>query len=378
MLLRTALHLILHGKAKLAGAVAGVTFATFLVLIQWGFYYGYRQDISVIFDSIEADIWIRPKGQPLFDGWTHIDDLAYWKIREAADVEAAARLVWGYVQTRVPKSGGKDGGQILGVEFDTGIQINLRTHRHDLGRRLRPDGHVLLGKKDRDKSGIGQTHVDGLELNGRHAEVVGFVEDVHLFTGAVFLLTDLENARAFLKLSPSETTYIVCRCRKGTNVQKVVADLQQAIPEHDVLTARDFHDECTQYWETRAGIGPVLLMPSVLAGLVGFIMVTLTLYISTIQKLPVYACMKALGASSLELVFVLIVQVLIVFSLGVTMAVACLWPVTLALQQTTVSLVISRNLMLGTLGTLLLCSMSGSLLSIWKVASLDPGKAFRV
>ncbi len=130
-------------------------------------------------------------------------------------------------------------------------------------------------------------------------------------------------------------------------------------------------------WETKTGIGPLMLFPSVLAGLVGFLMVTLTFYISTIQKIPLYASLKAIGAANSELVFLLLIQVASVFVLGSALAAACLWPVLAGLKATTIAVEITPRLVLVGGGSLLLSSLIGALLSVRRVATTDPGKAFR-
>ena len=88
----------------------------------------------------------------------------------------------------------------------------------DLAARLRPDGHILVGRKDCEKLGITAFGEDGIEIVGRKATAVGFVDDVHLFTTAGFILTDLDNGRAFLRLPDNHATYIVCKCRPGADV----------------------------------------------------------------------------------------------------------------------------------------------------------------
>jgi hypothetical protein len=121
MLLKTAIRIIFHEKMKFLGALAGVSLAMFLVLLQWGFYFGYKRDTTVVLDALDADIWIVPKGQPTFDGFASIDDLAYWKAKDLPDVREAARVVWGVAPFRNPVNGTSQRVQILGVEFDSGI-----------------------------------------------------------------------------------------------------------------------------------------------------------------------------------------------------------------------------------------------------------------
>src|SRR3954466_12433833 len=131
MLFRTAFRIVIYEKEKFSGAVVGVTLATFLMILQCGFYLGYQRDITVVIDSIEADIWIVPKNQPLFDGWAAMDDLPYYRMKGHPDIDRVARLVWGFAPCRVPSTGGRDTIEVLGFEFDSGIGLSM-----DIGRDL--------------------------------------------------------------------------------------------------------------------------------------------------------------------------------------------------------------------------------------------------
>ena len=224
MLFTTALRIIIYEKEKFSGAVAGVALATFLLILQCGFYLGYDRDITIVLDSIDADIWVLPKNQPMFDGWDVIDDLPYDQLRAHPGVAAVSRLIWGRAPCRLPATGGKDSAQILGVEFDSGVGLRLGPSSDQLASLLRPDGHVMVGSKDREKLGITELRQDGVEIFGRQAMAVGFVDDIHLFTTAGFILTDLDNARAFLRLPQGHASYIVGKCSPGADIGAVLRD----------------------------------------------------------------------------------------------------------------------------------------------------------
>jgi putative ABC transport system permease protein len=377
MLLETAFRIVVHERDKFSGAVAGVAIAVFLMILQWGFYLGYLRDITVVLDSFDADIWFVPKNQPLFDGWVAIDDLPYTEARNHPAVAATARVVWGYAPYRLPTTGGKDTVEVLGFDLDAGVRLKLNLGPGDPAALLHPDGHVLVGTKDREKLGIESLPQEGLEISGRRATPVGYVADVHLFTTAGFILTDLDNGRAFLGVSDSCASYIVCKCRPGANIEAVARDLRATFPEHDVRTAQAFHDPAATYWSTRTSIGPVLLLSSGLAVLVGFLIVMLAFHISTAQKIPIFACMKALGASAGEVASILVFQVAIVFALGCAAAGVGLYVAVTVLARTAISVIITPQLVLAGVGTTGVCSALSSLLSIRKMISTDPGEAFR-
>jgi len=378
MLLRTAMKIVLYEKEKFLGAVVGVTLALFLVILQSGFYLGYRRDITVILDSIDADIWIAPKGQLTFDGWDYIDDLAYWNLKGNPQIAQCSRLVCGYAPWRVPGSGGKDMVQVLGVDFGSPPIPTFEIDDPDPASLLRPDGHVMIARKDREKLGIKSTEgEEGVEIFGRRATVVGLVGSVQLFNTAGFVLTDLDNARAFLRVPSSHVTYIVCKCAQGVDPVQVRDSIRRTFPEHEVLLKRDFHNLASNYWETNTGIGPVLLLSAVLAVLVGFLIVMSTFYISTVEKIPVFAALRALGASTAEIVLILVFQVAVVFVFGCIVAGVGLYVTVWCLRESTISIVITPPLVGIGVGVMLLCSATGSLLSIRKLMLTDPGEAFR-
>jgi putative ABC transport system permease protein len=377
MLFTTAFRIIIHEKEKFSGAVIGMALATFLMILQCGFYMGYLRDTTIVLDSVQADIWFVPRNQPLFDGWMAMDDLPYYQARSHPDIESTGRLVWGYASWRLPNTGGKETVEVLGMEFDSGIGLGMNLNTSNPAELLRPDGNVLIGRKDRPKLDVDQPGGDGAEISRRRLKVVGFVEDVHLFTTAGFVLTDLDNGRAFLNLAPDHATYMVCKCRPGADAERVARELQTMFPEHEVMTTQAFHDRAALYWSTQTGIGPVLMTTAFLAILVGFLIVMLAFYVSTIEKIPLFACMKALGASGFEVISILGFQVLIVYVLGCIVGAVVLQGALMALARTTISVVVTPGLVGAGMGATAVCSILSSLLSIRKLMTTDPGEAFR-
>ena len=248
MLLKTAIRIILHEKTKFAGAVAGVALAIFLVILQWGFYFGYRRDTTVVLDAFDADIWIIPKGQSTFDGFTTIDDRAYWKAKDLPEIEKAARVVWGIAPFRHCVNGSAQRVQLLGVDFDSGIGVNLQTGTAIVPAKMGLSGvrRIICGpgwlhaRGTKVPAATGRRfgrYVDGAEIFGRRAKVVGFVENVHLFTTLGFRGDRTSTTLAsFCDFAPSHITYVACKCRPGADVPerraKAAGDLARGRRTH--------------------------------------------------------------------------------------------------------------------------------------------------
>jgi putative ABC transport system permease protein len=377
MLARTAFRILRYEKPKFLGAVAAMALAGFLIVFQWAVYYGYRRDTTVVLDAFDADFWVIPKGQLSFDGFSPMDDSIYWQAKNLPEIDAVCRVAWGYASWRLPRSTSLDCIQILGVEFDSGIQLDMQTDCANPAGQLRPDGSILVARSSQRRLEVPYPEIRGTEILGRQATVVGFVDGINLFTTYGFVLTDFENARVFLRLPSNHVTHIACKCRPEVDVRAVIGRLQATGIEHDILTTEDFRRQTSRYWQSNTGVGPILLFPSILAACIGFLMVMLTFYISTLQKLPLYASLKALGAANHELALLLAIQILSVTLFGCFVAALCLWPAIVALQRTNISAVVTPQLVVSTFAALLLCSALGGLLSFSRIMHTDPGNAFR-
>jgi len=236
----------------------------------------------------------------------------------------------------------------------------------------------LICERDRKKLGITRDRQEGAEIYGKRVVVVGYLQKfIHLFTTSYLVVTDLGNAKTLVRFPPSNISYVVIKCRLEADVAKVIKDLKRVMPEHSVYSTDDFRSISATYWESGAGIGPILLVSALLGALVGILIVMLTFYISTVEKISVFASMKALGASNGEIITILVIQVIIVYIIGSTMAGIWLYFALAAFAKTTISVVVTFWLIVSALGAMALCSGFGCLLPILKLVNTDPGEAFR-
>jgi ABC-type antimicrobial peptide transport system permease subunit len=190
-------------------------------------------------------------------------------------------------------------------------------------------------------------------------------------------VTDLDNARTYLRLPNNAVHYLAVKCRSGTDLRKAATDLRASLPENSVHTAREFHDLTQAYWQERTGIAPMLFLSMTLAGVVGFMTVFLTFFLLTSQKLPVFAAMKALGASTAEIGILLAVQLGVVFLAAAAVAGVSLWGALVVFAQTPISVVLPGWVVVLDVGMMALASALACGPSLWKVAWAEPAEAFR-
>src|ERR1700674_5289381 len=116
--------MLLYEKGKYAGVVVGVTMAVFLMLLQAGFYFGFRRDITVVSDSFDADLWFSPRPLLASDYAIHMDDLPVTNALADGDVFAAMGVIIEWSRMR-SLSGAAENGQVVGVDLSSGVKVNL-------------------------------------------------------------------------------------------------------------------------------------------------------------------------------------------------------------------------------------------------------------
>lgn len=377
MLAKTAIRILLYEKGKYLGVIVGVAMAVFLVLLQAGFYFGFRRDITVVGDSFAADLWISQRALLAFDYVVPLDDLPRYQALEDPDVAAAMPVIADWARIRRLPDGATESGYIIGLDFASGVKVNLGTNPNlDLNSLLATPGNALVDEKylNRLVERPGET---GVEIHGLNANVVGVVRGKKLFTTACLVVTDLDNARRFLGMKPGQISFIAIKCRPGADIQSVRARLQKRLPEYHVWTASQFHDLTQNYWVKLTGIGPISWLSAGLAALVGFLTLFLTFSHLTAEKLPVYAAMKAMGASTAELSVLVLVQIAVVFGLGCALALAGVAAALVALSRTTISVDLTPGIALAGVGFMAICSLAAGWRAIRKLSSVEPAEAFR-
>ena len=149
------------------------------------------------------------------------------------------------------------------------------------------------------------------------------------------------------------------------------------LPEYHVWTSAEFHNLTQYYWNNLTGMGPILWLSAGLAALIGFLTVFITFTHLTEEKFPVYAAMKAMGASTAELSGMVLLQIGLVFGIGCTLALAWMAVALLVLSHTMISVVLTPGIALACVGFMALCSLVAGLRALHKLASLEPAEAFK-
>ena len=153
--------------------------------------------------------------------------------------------------------------------------------------------------------------------------------------------------------------------------------LRAAFPVTDIWPTRRFSTMTAHYWLLSTGAGLALILGAGLGVVVGIAIVAQTLYAATVERLPEYATLAAMGAPNRYLNRIVLRQGLISGFLGYGIGISAAAIAVRAAADSTASLVLPWELVIVVgMVALAMCSIA-SLLAIHKIKRIDPTMVFR-
>jgi putative ABC transport system permease protein len=312
---------LVHNKARLAAAVAGVSFASVLVLMQLGFLGALIGSIRLPYDQMNADILISASDMnTLADG----SPLPRQRMFEALSVEGVARatpLYYGKVEWKQPD------GTIRNLDV-FGIDPSSQTIRNPaINARLtdiaRADVALIDAKTRNAPNGLFAQIAMGqpyrFEVKGRTLTVIDTFEIGGGFSADGYLVT---SDQTFLRLFPQRVAgapnHILVSLAPGADVRSTVERLRAVLPAYDstVRTVIEAFDKDQAFQTTQRPVGLVFGFGIVIGVLVGIIIVYQVLSTDVAEHLKEYATFKAIGYPQRFFLGIVFEEALILAALG--------------------------------------------------------------
>lgn len=362
-----------HDRARLVVTLIGIVFSVVLMGVQLGLLLGFAQTASGLIDRLRADLWITAVGTTNVDIASNIS--ARWRLIAAADpgVARADGLIAQFAFWRKP-TGGNESVIVVGVDpaNPRGLPWNLVDGS---AADLSVAGGVVIDRLYRDKLGastIGQT----LEISNRRARIVGFTMGLRTFTQSPYVFARPEAARRYTFVPDDRVTFVLVDVAPGHDVRAVRDRLQASMPDVTVWRKEDFASQTQRYWLITTGAGSALALAAILGLVVGVVIVGQTLYASTVDRLPEYATLRAMGAPNGYLYAVILKQAAISAALGFSAATLVIVPMAWISDRTNIAIAMPPSLLaLLAVLTALMCAL-GAVFSIRQVTRIDPTSVF--
>jgi putative ABC transport system permease protein len=315
--LRLAILNLLHDKIRFTVTVVGIAFSVFLMAFQACLLAGFDRAAAAIINATEGQIWISARGVRSFDMGNYLPerfrDLAY----SVNDVVSVSRLVASFSSFLRPDGQSTD-VMLVGADEDVGRGLPVPS-RNFSGDSLAVDYTA------RDLLGLNKLPVD-VELEHHRATVVQYTSGFGTFLCCAYTFSNYSTALNILQYPPDQTMYLIVGLRNNVNVRAVRDQLRAKLPEADVWTKEEFASRSQTFWLTQTGAGAALVGAAFLGFVVGSVIISQTIYATTMENLDEYATLKAIGASKLTVCGIVLVQGLISGAAGCVVGLACVVP----------------------------------------------------
>lgn len=366
-------------RVRMGVAVGGVVFAVVLVTMEVGMLLGLVQNASLLIDGSRADLWVSTVDVKTFDFATPLAQRKKYLIQSVPGVERVEEYNVSYSVWKLP-NGGNANIQVIAFEDRGTMAPELPLAEGSL-EALHNQDAIVIDEGERAKLGYPRIG-DHVELMQRQAKIVGFTRGMRSFTTTPFVFTSLRRGEQYGWLTASATgaeqsVYFLIKAAKGADVDDLRRSIEARVPDVEAHTRQSFSWRTRRYWLLETGVGLGFLAAAFLGLLVGGVIVSQTLYAMTVEKLPEFGVLKAMGATMGELARVVLEQGLLCGALGLGVGLALSFALGAAASSAGTSVLIPWPLTLAVAAmTALLCA-SAALVSIARLRRVEPALVFR-
>jgi putative ABC transport system permease protein len=347
-----AIKMLVGDKAKFLGIVLGLTFASLLITQQGSIFCGLMlRTCAQITDITGADLWV-------MDPWVrYIDDVKpmlesnLYRVRGVEGVLWAVPLYKGQARAKINPEvshGNQETviEQVILLGLDDASLVGAPASDKMLAGNLRwlrlPDAvlvdNVRLQKLyplenwdalSQSGNGFYKRFLGRqFEMNDHRAVIVGVCEATRTFQSNPVVYTTYSRAKTYAPQERKILSYILAKTEPGM-APEIVARRIWAATGLGTLTSEGFMRKTIMYYMVYTGIPINFGITAFLGFLVGTAIAGQTFYNFTLENLRQFGALKAMGATNLRIVSMILLQALVVgllgYGLGVGLASASGW-----------------------------------------------------
>ncbi len=363
---------------RMAAGVLGILFAVVMMTVPVGMLLALSRNASLLIDRSRADLWVSTVDVKNLEFATPVERRKRYLIESVPGVTRVEEFNTSYSMWKLP-GGGKVNVQVVGYDLRGDLAPPLKLCQGQASSLHNQDS-VIIDEGDRSKLGgahLGSTH----EILQHRARVVGFTEGMRSFTTTPYVFTSLRRADRYGWLSNSSnqavSIFFLVKVAEGHDKEVVRRQIEASVSGVEAHTREGFSSRTRTYWLIETGVGVGFLVAGILGLFVGGVIVSQVLYAMTVEKLPEYGVLKALGFGMQDLARVVLEQSWICGGMGLILGLGVSYAIGLVSHSVGTTVEISPFLMVAVgVVTAGLCS-SAALLSILRLKRLEPTMVFQ-
>ena len=380
-----ALKMLMGDKGKYLGIIMGLTFASLIMTQQPAIFVGLMaRSYSFISDVGLPDIWVMDSKVQFVDDIKPLQDTELYRVRGITGVQWAMPMYKGLLKARLT-DGTFQTCNLIGLDDTTligGPPVMLEGKLEDLRR-----SDSVIVDIDGAKDKLGKTAVkggivaplkvgDNLELNDHRAVVVGISRVTRTFQSQPVVYTTYSRAKSYAPVERKLLSFVLVKAKQGENLSELTKRIRD-VTGLAAYTRDEFKELTYNYFMKNTGI-PINFGISVTLGfIVGAAIAGQTFYNFTLENIRQFGVLKAMGTSNLTLLRMILLQALLVGSIGYGLGVGLTALFGFLMRNTILAFKFPWQLLIfsGT-GVSLIC-MLAALVSIIKVIRLEPAIVFK-
>jgi len=380
-----AIKMLVGDAGKYLGMVFGVTFAAFLMVQQGSIFWGLMSRTGgFIDDQNQHDVWVTDPEVRFIDDPKPLQDTALSRVRGVEGVEWAVPMYRGLLSARLQGERFEQ-IQVIGIDDATLIGGPVDMAEGSLLDLRRADGVIVdeFGARTRlALTGPNGTTIplkigDSLELNDRRAIVVGICRLRRTFQNQPAVVTTFTRARQYAPAQRRLLNFVLVKAQSDVTPEALAERIKETTGL-GAYTSEQFWWKSFWFFAKNTGI-PINFGISVVLGFfVGAAIVGQTFYQFTADNIRHFGALKAMGATNLRILGMVLLQAVMVglkgYGLGVGLVALLAWRAgsggNLAIRIT------EWHLILAAVAVLVIILFS-ALISIIKVFRTEPAIVFR-
>lgn len=374
-ILRIGYKLLVNDRAKFSALLVGITFSVFLMMQMTAMFAGILNRAHSTVTNIGAPMWIIDPAVNTPTVVIPLPDYLLDAVRSMKQVEYAVPIFIGSAQVRL-SNGTYQAVSVIGLD-DTSLFGRPALEQGAIEDIYAENAFIMVHDTEFSKLGnpvIGTT----FELNDHRGTIVGIAKVlVGGLTGVPTLYTTYRRAIEYIPTTRFTVSYILLKPRN----KQAIAQIKQQVAQlgYVALTRAEFNQRIANYYIYQTGVGTNILTMTVISFLVGLSISGQTFYSFILENLDKFAALKAIGAKSRELVYMILFMAMFTAMTGYGLGVG-LVTLMIALARTYLpnyaAIVTYWNLGLA-FGLVLLIAGFSSYLGIRKVLRIEPFDIFR-
>jgi len=342
-MMRIAVRMLVGDGPKYAGVLFGIAIMTWLTMLVGSMFLGMlTRTYSLVGDNPSVDIWVMDPACESLIQTINMPDTAVDRVKGVPGVAVATRLTLGSAAARLPNGKfitvdlvGVDDATLRGLpaSADMASAQAIRGPDAALFDIAGTHGQLVIPVAEADRWPHGKPRLDvdtrgariGDEflVNNNVVRIAGEVKGRPKFLPQVALYMTYSNVAKVLPPERNRLTFVLASVQDGYDPEEVAQRIEAATGLRARTSERFASDTAMWFVRNSEVLRNILVIVSA-AAMVGFAITGLMLYMFTKENARYYATLKAIGASNLMLMRMVLSQAMIAGAVGLGLGVgAC-------------------------------------------------------